>query len=204
MPYSLKLWLVPAAIYAAFALWYTDLRGPLTSEEISHYARALQANGASAARIRSLERFMREDSGRQFLVVNNLHLKTTPPDTDGAEPGESGEQLMARYMAHMLPALLSRACHPVLAGNAVFTALDVSGIAGAEVWQSAGVVRYRSRRSFMDIVSDPAFMDKHHFKMAALEKTIAYPIETTLYLSDPRLLLALTLLAVTGLLRRAR
>ena len=34
----------------------------------------------------------------------------------------------------------------------------------------------------------------------ALEKTIAYPIETTLYLSDPRLLLALVLLAITSLL----
>ena len=37
-------------------------------------------------------------------------------------------------------------------------------------------------------------------KLAALEKTIAYPIETSLYLSDPRFLLAFLLIALTALL----
>ena len=40
----------------------------------------------------------------------------------------------------------------------------------------------------------------HDYKLAALEKTIAYPIETSLYLSDPRFLLALLLIALTALL----
>ena len=48
--------------------------------------------------------------------------------------------------------------------------------------------------------SNPAFRGKHHFKTAALEKTIAYPIETDLYLGDPRLLLGLILLAITALI----
>ena len=41
---------------------------------------------------------------------------------------------------------------------------------------------------------NPAFAGKHEFKMAALDKTIAYPVETQIYLSDPRLLLLLILL----------
>ena len=77
--------------------------------------------------------------------------------------------------------------------------MDVVGIDGAEIWDRVVLLRYRSRRDLMDIVSNPAFTGKHEFKSAALDKTIAYPLENTLYLSDPRLLLALLLLALTAL-----
>lgn len=195
-----KLWLVPAAIYAAFTLWYTDFGGPLSDAEIQQNIDAMRGNGVSEERIASMTRFMREDTGRQLLMINALDLNPNPPDTAGAQPGETGEQLMARYMAHMLPALLQRASHPVLVGDAVFTAVDVVGIDNAEQWQSGAVVRYRSRRTLMDIVIDPTFKDPHHFKMASLSKTIAFPIEPKLYLGDPRLLLALLLVAITALL----
>jgi hypothetical protein len=200
MKTRITLWLVPAVIYAAFTLWYTDFGGPLSEEEIQRNVDALRGNGVSEERVASMTRFMREDTGRQLLMINALDLNPNPPDTPGAEPGETSEQLMARYMAHMLPALLRRASHPVLVGDAVFTSIDVVGIDNAEHWQSGAVVRYRSRRTLMDIVTDPTFMDPHHFKMASLAKTIAFPIEPRLYLGDPRLLLALLLVAITALL----
>jgi hypothetical protein len=52
----------------------------------------------------------------------------------------------------------------------------------------------------MEIISNPDILGPHHFKLAALDKTIAYPIETDLYLGDPRLLLGLILLALTALI----
>ena len=195
-----KLWLVPAVIYAAFTLWYTDFGGALSEAEIQANVDALRSNGAPEERIASMTRFMREDTGRQLLMINALDLNPDPPDVPGAEPGETGEQLMARYMAHMLPALLRRACHPVLVGDAAFSAIDVVGIDNAEHWQSGAVVRYRSRRTLMDIVIDPTFKGPHHFKIASLTKTIAFPIEPQLNLGDPRILLALLLVAITALL----
>ena len=78
--------------------------------------------------------------------------------------------------------------------------VDLVGIEGAENWDQAALFRYRSRRAFLEIVTNPAFRGKHHFKTVALDKTIAYPIETDLYLGDPRLLLGLILLAVTALI----
>jgi hypothetical protein len=110
------------------------------------------------------------------------------------------DQLMTRYMEHMLPELLKRASHPVILGDAVYSAIDVVGIEKAEQWTGGAMFRYRSRRTFMDIVSHPATAGKHEFKLAALNKTIAYPIETQIYFGDPRLLLGLLLLAVTALL----
>ena len=46
----------------------------------------------------------------------------------------------------------------------------------------------------MEVVTHPNMLSKHEFKVAALEKTVAYPVETILYPSDPRFLLALMLI----------
>ena len=194
------LWLVPALLYAAFFIWYTDLGGPLSDAEVDEYIATMTANGGDPETIAFVEQFAREDSGRQFLMVNNIDMNENPPKVEGAEPGASADQLMGQYMEHMIPALLSRACHPVIMGSAVYPSMDLVGIEGAEIWDQGALFRYRSRRSFMEIVTNPAFRGKHHFKTAALDKTIAYPIETSLYLGDLRLLLGLILLAITALI----
>jgi hypothetical protein len=60
-------------------------------------------------------------------------------------------------------------------------------------------MRYRSRRTMMEISTDPAFAGRHDFKLAALDKTIAFPVSPLLNPGDARLLLALALLvAVLG------
>jgi len=196
----LLLWLVPAALYVLFVAWYTDFEGPLSDAEVDDLVAVLEERGANPETIAKLEGFLRNDSGRQFLMLNAIDMNDNPPDVEGAAPGENADQLMARYMEHMLPELLKRASHPVILGDAVYTAIDVVGIENAEQWTGGAMFRYRSRRTFMDIVSHPAMAGKHEFKLAALDKTIAYPIETQIYFGDPRLLLGLLLLAVTALL----
>ena len=212
---NLKSWLVLALIYCTFFVWYTDLGGKLNPDEIETYLVKLQENreplGFSSPaekeeakeRQKIIEKFMREDSGRQFLMVNNIDMSDSPEDVEGAQPGESADQLMDRYMEHMYPELFKRACHPIFAGNSVLKAVDIVGIENAEDWDTMALMRYKSRRAFMEIVSNPKMFGKHEFKIAALDKTIAYPIETVLYLSDPRLLLGLVLLII-GLIIQLR
>jgi len=196
----LLLWLVPAALYVLFVAWYTDFGGPLSDAEVDDLVAVLEERGANPETIAKLEGFLRNDSGRQFLMLNAIDMNDNPPDVEGAAPGENADQLMARYMEHMLPELLKRASHPVILGDAVYTAIDVVGIENAEQWTGGAMFRYRSRRTFMEIVSHPAIAGRHEFKLAALDKTIAYPIETQIYFGDPRLLLGLLLLALTALL----
>jgi hypothetical protein len=200
MSIRLKIWSVPILLYVSFFSWYTDFGGPLSDSEIDHYVTTMKNNGRPADLIAHIKAFAKQDTGRQFLMVNNIDMNQNPPDVEGAEPGESAADLMGRYMAHMIPALLARACHPILIGSAVYSSMDLVGIEGAENWDQAALFRYKSRRAFLEIVTNPAFNGKHQFKTAALEKTIAFPIETSLYLSDPRLLLALVLLALTALI----
>ena len=200
MSMRLKIWLVPALLYVLFFAWYTDFGGPLSDDEVDHYVAAMENNGRPAELVAFMKAFAKQDTGRQFLMVNNIDMNENPPNVEGAEPGDSAADLMGRYMAHMIPALLARACHPVLIGSAVYPSMDLVGIEGAENWDQAALFRYKSRRALLEIVTNPAFNGKHQFKTAALEKTIAFPIETSLYLSDPRLLLALLLLALTALI----
>lgn len=192
------LWTLPAVAYVLFFVWYTDLRGPLSGEEIDAYVERLRANGAAEARIAGVRQFMENDDGRHFVMANYLDMADAPPTVEGAPAGADADTLLGLYMEHMYPALFARACHPVFVGDAIHTALDLSGIDGADSWTRAALMRYRSRRTMMEITTNPAFAGRHEYKLAALEKTIAFPVAPLLNPGDLRLLLALVLLAATA------
>lgn len=204
MSSRMKLWLFPTLLYAIFVYWYTDFGGPLSDAEIDEFIAVMTDNGLDSERVDYFAQFLREDSGRQFLMVNNIDMNETPPAVEGAPADADADTLMGLYMEHMIPELLRRASHPVLMGPAVYSAIDITGIEGGEHWTDTALFRYRSRRSLMEIISNPEILGPHDFKLAALDKTIAYPIETSLYLGDPRLLLGLILLAVTALVDSIR
>jgi hypothetical protein len=144
---------------------------------------------------------MEEDSGKQFMMVNVIDMSENPIFPDGAVAEESSDTLMNEYMEHMYGELLKRASHPAYFGSAVNGSMDLVGIENAEVWERAALFRYKSRRSFLEIVTHPDMNSKHKYKIAALEKTIAFPVENQFYLGDPRLLLGLILLIIGLLLR---
>ena len=195
-----KIWLGSVLLYALFVSWYTDFGGPLTEAEIQAYiakTENLDLGGDPSARGALIE-FLRNDTGGQFLMFNAVDLAKNPPPMEGAPPDADGQTLVDLYMEHMIPALLSRANHPVVVGKSVANSLDLLGIEGAEAWSDGAIFRYRSRRTFIDISGDPEFYRRNDFKLAGLEKTIAYPIEPRIYLGDLRLLLGLVMLAITA------
>ena len=197
-----KLWLSSIVFYALFISWYTDFGGPLTEAEIQTYIAKTEnrdLGGAPSAR-GALLAFLRNDTGDQFLMFNAVDLAKNPPRMEGAPPDADGQTLIDLYMEHMIPALLSRASHPVVVGKSVADSLDLLGVEGAEAWSDGVIMRYRSRRTLIDIIDNPEFYARHDFKVAGLEKTIAYPIEPRIYFGDLRLLLGLFMLAVTALL----
>ena len=196
------LWGIPAALYLIFVFWYTDLGGRLQPDEIEAFAEKLVDVGLGPEEVEHVSRFMESDTGRQFIMVNILDMNANPPHVEGAEPGENAQQLMGRYMEHMFRELFKRACHPIYAGDAVFYAMDLVGVEGMdrpERWTNVGLMRYRSRRSIMEIITNPETLGRHEFKIAALSKTIAFPVETVLNPGELRFVLAAVLLAGVGL-----
>ena len=204
----MKTWLILGAVYIGFFFWYTDMGGKLSQEEIQIFIKKHEQNiindGVSPdseefqLRIDLLKKFMEEDNGKQFIMVNNIEMNKNPGDVVGANPGESADQLMSRYMEYMWPNLLKRASHPIFMSNAVYQSMDLVGIEGAETWDQAALMRYKSRRTMMEIVTNQNMMNRHGFKIAALQKTIAYPVEPFGFYSDMRLIFGM-LIAIVGL-----
>ena len=199
MTARMKIGFLPALFFALFLFWYTPTGGPLSDVEIDNFIVKMEENGSSPEAIAMIRQFGEEDTGKHFIMINNIDYNETPGNVVGAAPGENAQQLMDRYMGHMIPAMLSRGSHPVMIGPAAYRSMDVIGVEGVDIWDMGGLVRYRSRRDFLEIVTDPAFSGKHHFKAAALEKTIAFPVEPDFNLGDPRLLIGLLLLSLTAL-----
>lgn len=190
------VWTLLAVLYASFFAWYTSFGGPLRGEETDRYLAIMQERGADPERLAVLRRFLESDTGDDFVMVNVIELREPPTPVEGVQPGESATQVLGRYMEYMWPALLRRACHPIVFGSAAAPAMDVWGLDGAETWSQAGLMRYRSRRDLMDIATNPEFQGRHDFKIAAMLKTVAFPVDPWMHLGDPRLVLALLLLVV--------
>ena len=196
-----KLWLGSIVLYALFFSWYTDFGGPLTEAEIQAYIAKTENHdlgGHPSARAALLE-FLRNDTGGQFLMFNAVDLAKNPPPMEGAARCRRANVDRPLHGTHD-PCAALRASHPVVVGKSVADSLDLLGIEGAEAWSDGAIMRYRSRRTLVDIISNPEFYARHDFKLAGLEKTIAYPIEPRIYLGDLRLLLGLFMLAITALL----
>ena len=206
MSRSWWVWLGAGLLYAIFFFWYTSLGGPLTDDEIDMYLAKFQANdpAPSPEAVALLRRFMEEDTGDDFAMLNVIDMYETPLQVDGVQPGENSAEVLSKYMAYMYPALFARACHPVMAGSAANTAMDLMNAPGMERWTTGALMRYRSRRDLLEISTNPAFQGAHEFKVAAMAKTIAFPLDPWFQLGDPRLILALVLALVASLLSRRR
>ena len=189
------IWLVVAVVYGALFSWYTSFGGPLSDEEIAGYLAAMQQGDPSSAPedLARIRRFMEEDTGDDFAMLNVIDMYETPLRIEGVAPGDTSEEVLGRYMQYMWPALLSRASHPVFSGSAAHTAMDLMNAPGMDSWTSGALMRYRSRRDLFDIATNPEFAGSHEFKVAAMRKTIAYPLDPWFQLGDPRLVAALLL-----------
>jgi hypothetical protein len=189
------IWVILTGLYGVFFGWYTSFGGPLSDDEIAHYIALIESRvpAPPPERVAMLRKFMEEDTGDDFVMVNLIDMYETPLQIEGVEPGETSEEVLAKYMAYMFPALIARACHPVLFGQSANSAMDLMNADGMEQWSNGAGMRYRSRRDLLEIASNPAFAGSHEFKVAAMRKTIAFPIDPWLQLGDPRVLLAFLL-----------
>lgn len=193
------IWLAAAVLYGAFWLWYYAPGSALTAEEVEEAVRVIGERAGAEDRA-ALREFLEADDGGDFVMVNAIELRDPPGVVEGEPPAASAGEMLDRYMAYMWPELLKRACHPVVAGRAVAPALDIWGIEGGERWSQAGLMRYRSRRDLLEIALNDAFRDSHRFKVAAMAKTIAFPISPFVVFGGVPLVVLLAIVAIAALL----
>jgi hypothetical protein len=190
------------AVYLLFCFWYTNTKGPLTTAEINGHLDYMTSRGTPTRQLTVLKHFMQNDTGNHFVMINLLDLNPSPPNLPATGPDAAPMALIDHYMAHMYPTMLQRASHPIYLAPVQAGAMDLLNAPYASDWTQTALMRYRSRRDIMEIITDPRFAERHEYKGGGLLKTIAVPTEPTLNPGDPRLLLGLVGVILMLLFRR--
>lgn len=193
---SFWVWGLALLGYAAFLGWYVNWRGPLSRAEIeSLMAQMLASNVGHGDQdeMPVIRRFLEEDDGREFFMLNVIRLS----ETDVADP-VSGElrpvrQVMAGYTRMFMPALFARGGHPALAARRIGGMVDTWGLKEVPEWSMMGYIRYRSRRDLAHLVCNPRFSGAHAFKFAAMPQTFNFPTRPMIMtLAGPRIWVGLS------------
>ena len=125
-------------------------------------------------------------------MVNLLHLKS---------PRRESQKKLATYQKIFLGALLRKAGHPVIVARASAGNIENVACDHSDDWSAAGMIRYRSRRDFMDMLPGTIGSEHHGLKLAAMEKTFAFPASQWFMLGGPRIVVALGVLLVAALMQ---
>jgi hypothetical protein len=192
---GLIIWGVAALAYLAFRLWYDGLRRPLTAQEIDDFLKeASQTSTGSVNDLTALRRFLEEDDGREFAMINLVKLNPEPvPHPQTGEPTPARE-LVQGYLSDFMPTLLRRGGVPLFQGRKIGPYIDAWGSEPDPGWTLVGSMRYRSRRDLMRLATDPRFLGGHGLKIAALPSTFSFPTRPVpIAFVGPRIWVALTL-----------
>jgi hypothetical protein len=203
MKFSFKIWLPVLFIYLAFTLWYTNLSGPLSDQEIAAYKEIYEESNRDPDQWERAFKFMSEDDGKDFYMVNFLDSNESPRTMEATGEGATSFDLQMHYMEYMWPQQFKRASHPVFFAYVLNPALDIVAAQGMEDWDMVAIFRYRSRRDLFEIALNPIFDGRHEYKVEALDKTIAIPVETP-FITDLRFALFVFLLLFGLIIERNR
>lgn len=180
-------WIIAIIVYALFLLWYIGWRRPLKPQEIEAYMGKLENFGnAEPERLTEVRKFLERDDGKQFFMMNLIELKEKPDPVEGVPDDLSSATMLRRYTNGWFSrALFSRAGWFAFISRPKAGPIEMWGAEPAARWSAFGIVRYRSRRDMMEILSRPEFHEGHRYKLAAIESTIAYPTTGLLMLAPP-------------------
>jgi hypothetical protein len=188
-----------AAIYIVFVVWYGGNGKPMTQDDKEAALRKLQANHTSEhgqAAVNEVRELLANDDGKEFIMQNLVRYRARALYPPGSKYSDDPREADKRYGKSILWPLLRN-------GNVMlFIARRTGNFVvpeGADAWHYVAMVRYRSRRDFVQFAIEANRADKFVHKWAAIEKTHIFPVKPVLSLYAVRTVVALVLL-VTGLL----
>jgi uncharacterized protein (DUF1330 family) len=112
----------------------------------------------------SMEMMLPEDDGPVWMV-NLMKYREVADYADGRESAISGRDADDAYSP--LDSLAAVGAAPVFFGD-----VDQQLLGDATTWDRIGVVKYPTRKAFIDMQSLPSFQKSHHHKDAGMESTI--------------------------------
>lgn len=181
------------AVFAAVWIWQGlgGFRGPLTAEETGKYLAAIERNlPAHEENIELLARlraWCEADDGRPFFMMNLMrYYDELRPDVALPKFQGSPQDANAHYEDQVIPLVLAAGGHPIFMGEVRGRNL-IGHDPALDDWNRVVLVRYPSRRHFLDLLSDPAYGPLEPYKMAALN-VLLVPVSAGLLVPEPRLI----------------
>ena len=186
---SIGIWVAALVAWGLFLAWYQNWRGPLSPAEVQDYlARLAPTADPDRNDLSVIERFLAEDDGREFFMLNVVRLSPEPVADPVSGALRPAREVMDGYTRMFMPALFRRGGHPALAARKIGGFVDTWGMEPGPEWSFIGYMRYRSRRDLAILVCDPRFSGAHDFKYAAMPQTFNFPTRPMIMtLAGPRI-----------------
>lgn len=185
------IWTLAALAYALFWFWYVGFQKKITPAEVETTLRLFEGSDSWTSNQQDhLRKFLLNDDGKDFVMVNLIHLKS---------PRKESREKLARYQKVFLGSLLRKAGHPVMVATAASGNVENVACDYADNWGAAGMIRYRSRRDLMEILPATIGSEHHGLKLDSLEKTFAFPASPWFMLGGPRIVVALAIALIAAL-----
>jgi hypothetical protein len=195
------IWGTALLTYVGFRLWYDNWSGPLKPAEIYAFLKQMagrfEGTGNSPQVLRA---FLEADDGREFVMLNLVKAQMEQVEDPKTGHMVQGFDLLKRYSKRFMPVLFRNGGHPAMVGRKVGGYIDAWNTEADPDWTIFGLMRYRSRRDMIKLVTDPAFMEGHPDKLLGTLATFSFPTQRvlSLYLS-PRITVALVLALIAAL-----
>lgn len=188
MWFELILAAVLVILYLIFWAWHSQGGGKLTKAEIDQCIANIEKlplpEEAVETFIARLRPWAEADDGKPFYMFNLMHFFPRLQPFPGA-PDFKGtpEQANAHYEKGLMWLWLSHASYPTFIGAP--QAKNLINIQPERTWDNMTVVRYPSRRTFLKLISDPAYAPLTPYKFIALELDLV-PVSKGMLVPDLR------------------
>lgn len=190
---NLIIWGMLLAVFGAFLFWHTPRQPALTPE--SWRAHLTDAGIAHDELPPAFAAFFDSDDGRPFYMINIQDFRTQAVYPDGQYPEiEDASEAARLYGQGVVPQLLLRGSYPMFMAAPMQTLLKTMPADTAR-FEDIAIVRYRSRRDFLDMMASEPFQSVLIHKWASLEGTIVLPMAHS-FTASPGLVLALILTGI--------
>ena len=192
MSFELILAAMLVILYLAFCSWHSQGGGKLTRSDIDHYITNIEKLPLPAKAVQAFTALLRpwadSDDGKPVYMFNLIQFFPKLQPFPGA-PDFTGtpEQANAHYEKGLIWLWLSHASYPTFIGAP--QSKNLININPERTWGNMTVVRYPNRRTFLKLISHPAYAPLAPYKFIALDLDLL-PVSRGVVVPDLRWLVA--------------
>src|SRR5262245_16591876 len=188
MWFELILGVALTVLYVVFWAWHSQGAGKLTHAEIDQYLAMIEKLPLPEQRVQEFTARLRPwaeaDDGKPVYMFNLIHFFPQLHRFPGApEFKGTPRQANAHYEKSLTWLWLSHASYPTFIG--IPQARNLIDMQPERTWENMTVVRYPSRRTFLKLISNPAYASLAAYKFIAVELDLV-PVSSRIIVPDLR------------------